>query len=107
MSDTVTVAIIGTCGRTQGDRLEPEIFDFMCRKARTTITDTLGLDPSIVELVSGGAAWADHVAVQLSNEEIVPNLTLHLPVAQRGTTHLLTGTFCTVSSCCTDTSSCS
>jgi len=85
MTDTVTVAIIGTCGRTQGDRLEPETFDFMCSKARTAITDTLGLDPSTVELVSGGAAWADHVAVQLFNEEFVSKLTLHLPVALEAT----------------------
>lgn len=81
MASMATVAIIGTCGRTGGDKLSPTIFNWMYEAARTTITSRFGLSPTNVQVVSGGAAWADHVAVRLFLDDYVPALTLHLPVA--------------------------
>lgn len=67
------VAIIGTAGRhNQHLRLSADIFERMCRRAAELVTP--GDD-----LQSGGAAWADHVAVVLFLAGRARGLTLHLP----------------------------
>ena len=73
------IAVIGTAGRdtydgakVDGSRIQPE--DFAAMKAHVVSKIT----PEVV-LVSGGAAWADHVAVQLFLEGKVSGLILHLP----------------------------
>lgn len=59
-----TVAIIGTAGRNgTHQQLSRNIFTNMVDTAKRIIKEEFKLDPSQVQLVSGGAAWSDHVAV--------------------------------------------
>lgn len=73
------VAIIGTAGR-QDDarRLNGEVFRAMVEDARTRVR---GMGGKNATLVSGGAAYADHIAVRLFLDGEVKGLTLHLPAA--------------------------
>ena len=67
------VAVIGTAGRhDQHLQLSANIFERMCRKA----AEFVGPED---DLQSGGAAWADHVAVVLFLAERARSLTLYLP----------------------------
>lgn len=70
-----TVAIIGTAGRKDDaaklDRRAWEMMLSMAHNAAKRFNATT--------LVSGGAAWADHLAVRLHAEGVAPNLTLHMP----------------------------
>lgn len=81
-----TISIIGTAGRQGAERhLNKTVFSKMVAAAERIITEDWKLDPSQVELVSGGAAWSDHVAVRLWSPGLLlpsgasPRLTLHLP----------------------------
>lgn len=75
------LGIIGTAGRKEdGAKLNKVIYELMCKTTRRIIS---GLEPNILQhevttLVSGGAAYADHVAVTLFTEGVVPNLHLNL-----------------------------
>lgn len=89
----ISVAIVGTAGRGPDLNLlldSKGFYEAMIKKARNCIlafSQLLG-DPE-VELVSGGAAWADHIAVLLFLESVhrpphhedvgVRALKLHLP----------------------------
>ncbi|WP_225784532.1 hypothetical protein [Xenophilus sp. Marseille-Q4582] len=64
------IAIIGTAGR--GTPLTKAHWDFMVATALEVI-------PAGRHVVSGGAAWADHVAVRLLTLGHAGALTLHLP----------------------------
>lgn len=78
MSDRV--AILGTSGRGQdARRMSKDTYDRMLTKARAVMTDQLRVDPHAMTLVSGGSAWAEHVAVQLFLDGTVAGLELHLP----------------------------
>lgn len=66
------IAIIGTAGRDKNYPLSAKHWDFMCN---TVIAE---LEPDD-HLISGGAAWADHVAVWAFRMGIVHSLSLHLP----------------------------
>jgi len=69
------IAIIGTAGRKEDkDRITKEHFIFMVQDAAQRIKDKLE-----VELISGGAAWADHVTVVLFLMSYVEGLTLYFP----------------------------
>lgn len=72
------IAIIGTAGRgSDSDRLLGSDFIRMVGIARDII-------PTITKdscLVSGGAAWADHIAVRLFTEDTNRKLELHIPSA--------------------------
>lgn len=74
------VGIIGTAGR-QGlhEQLDAVLWERMVVAARQIMTRDWQLDLNTVTLVSGGAAWADHVAVRLYRQGHVPQLRLHLP----------------------------
>jgi hypothetical protein len=79
-----TVSIIGTAGRlADGAKMSKELCVKMFKRARTVIADQFGLANSSVALVSGGAAWSDHLAVMLFLNELLTDpyasLTLHLP----------------------------
>jgi len=65
-----TLAVIGTAGRSGG--LLPSHWEFMIRKTREHIQAIVA-----TRLVSGGAAWSDHVAVELHKEGIP--LRIHIP----------------------------
>ena len=76
------VAIIGTAGRINDARnrtLSLKLYQAMIEAAARCIEDTFGLDLRECVLVSGGAAWADHVAVDLFLQKRVRGLTLLLP----------------------------
>lgn len=74
----IRVAIVGTAGRREdGSKMNAELFDTMIETARSTILTRWNLAPDCVCLVSGGAAWSDHVAVRLAPEFAA--LQIHLP----------------------------
>lgn len=67
-------AIIGTAGRSNKELLSPKLWAAMKENAQSNIQD-LGVN----HLVSGGAAWADHLAVWAFNNALCSSLTLCLP----------------------------
>lgn len=66
------IAVIGTAGRDKTLPMTDKHWDFMCETIAAEVKpeDTL---------VSGGAAWADHVAIWAYGTGLVKNLILHLP----------------------------
>jgi len=79
------VAIVGSAGRTDdGPRIaaDPAIWERMLAKARTLvyrIRERGDRPAGDIQLVSGGAAFADHVAVRLFLDGDAGRLKLHLP----------------------------
>jgi len=71
--------IIGTAGRKDdARRLNKEVYSIMYSEAERNVQEfskSFGVDT----LISGGAAWADHLAVRLFLFGVVPKLTLYLP----------------------------
>lgn len=67
MLSNVRVSIVGTAGRdgSEAAALTRTIYEAMTTRARAIIRDEFKLPEERVTLVSGGAAWADHVAVQI------------------------------------------
>ena len=76
--DELTLAIIGTAGRDKTKPMTRSLWDWMVQDA----TERVVFEN---RLVSGGAAWADHLAVALYISGAVDNLTLHLPAPFDGT----------------------
>ena len=77
MSTQKTLAIIGTAGRKDdASRLTLAHYRAMCVLAKQIMADH-----GATKLISGGAAWADHVAVTIALEGAIPlpDLTLYLP----------------------------
>lgn len=66
------LAIIGTAGRDKARPMTAVLWRAMVADAKSRVrsTDTL---------ISGGAAWADHLAVRLYLDGSVQHLVLHLP----------------------------
>jgi hypothetical protein len=77
----INVAIIGTAGRdkTVSKEMTSELFTKMIKKSKDIIENTFHLDPSTVILVSGGAAWSDHIVIKLFMENYISNGLLYLP----------------------------
>jgi hypothetical protein len=76
------IAIIGTAGRgSSSAKMTSALFDAMVVKAKEYVETTCQFNWSNIDLVSGGAAWSDHVAVTLFNQhkEQGTRLTLYLP----------------------------
>lgn len=71
------VAIIGTAGRDKTEVMDKALWEAMLADARRRVT------PEDV-LVSGGAAWADHLAVRLFLDGSVKGLELYLPAPLEG-----------------------
>lgn len=70
------LAIIGTAGRKDdAPKLTRDSFVAMSKATKEVFTK----HDIISWLVSGGAAWADHIAVRAYLKGYVPNLTLHFP----------------------------
>lgn len=81
MDSQTPLAIIGTAGRKEDkDRLTGDHHDKMVDIASKLMIH-LKLDGPNTHLVSGGAAFADHVVVTLGLTGVVPpeNITLYLP----------------------------
>lgn len=71
------IAVIGTAGRDRTKPMTKALWEWMLNSARERI-------PAGHHLVSGGAAWADHLAVMLYLEGHAEALTLHLPAPFNG-----------------------
>jgi len=74
------ITIAGTAGRKEDARLlDAEVYDLMIEKTLETILEASNAKEPIT-LVSGGAAYADHIAVKLylAHPDIF-NLKLYLP----------------------------
>lgn len=66
------IAIVGTAGRDKFRTMDLRLWSWMVNDATVRV-------PRDAHLVSGGAAWADHLAVHLFLSGHVSRLTLHLP----------------------------
>lgn len=89
----VSVAIIGTSGRDKNPGLSTDLLRKMAHRSLQFIRNDLALTGK-VHLISGGAAWADHVAVILYLAW--PNdfsLTLCLPCEFSNGTYLDNGAY--------------
>ncbi|MGC4055616.1 MAG: hypothetical protein QM757_42880 [Paludibaculum sp.] len=80
------LGIIGTAGRKEDlERLNPDMFGRMCEQTELLIRALRSNGETVDGLVSGGAAWADHVAVFLflrGEQSSIPGdltLSLHTP----------------------------
>lgn len=79
----VRVGIIGTAGRKEAAaHLNHAVYVRMLEDARRRIQE-IQPNPELVELVSGGAAWADHLAVVLFLHGVAGHLRLFLPTVLR------------------------
>jgi hypothetical protein len=75
------ISIIGSAGRgSDGAKMTRELYFKMVRDAKEVISQIEDSHED-TSLISGGAAWSDHVAVSLYLMGIVYELTLHLPCA--------------------------
>lgn len=85
------ISIIGSAGRNEdANTLSVEIFNKMYIACKNFIIDVINLNQlsfSDIELVSGGSAWSDHLAVLLFLEYHTKGLllTLHLPTNFKNT----------------------
>ena len=76
----ISLSIVGTAGRKDdANKLNKAHFDAMCLIANGLVDELNENNYPITHLVSGGAAFADHVAVKLFLNKKVPNLRLFLP----------------------------
>jgi hypothetical protein len=83
----ISMAIVGTAGRKDdAAKLGKKSFEAMCLVASGLIDQLAESNYPITHLVSGGAAWADHVAVKLFLDKKVPHLRLFLPAKFEGGT---------------------
>ena len=75
----ITVSIIGTSGRGCLNVMDKKTYKKIIIKAKNIIENHFKLDPKNICLVSGGAAWTDHVVVKLYLDKYVSNALLYLP----------------------------
>lgn len=75
-----SLGIIGTAGRKDDkDKLNISKYQTMVSSSRKLIDNLTASGEKLNTLVSGGAAYADHVAINLFNEKNINNLLLFLP----------------------------
>lgn len=70
------IAIIGTAGRDKTKPMTRALWEWMIQHAKEHV-------PSGAHVVSGGAAWADHLAVELFLRSHANEITLYLPAPFR------------------------
>lgn len=68
------LAIIGTAGRDKTFPMSRTLWDKMVEHTINHVHQN-----QVTHVVSGGAAWADHLAVEMFLKGYVEKLTLHLP----------------------------
>jgi 1-aminocyclopropane-1-carboxylate deaminase/D-cysteine desulfhydrase-like pyridoxal-dependent ACC family enzyme len=74
------IAVIGSAGRNDDIlELNHHLFENMRIKLKSIIEKDLKMSPSDVTLVSGGAAWVDHIAVVEYLSGKYGGLELHFP----------------------------
>ena len=85
----IKIACIGTAGRNEdGNKLTTTVYTQMYGQL---ISDLQIWDGAEIMLVSGGAAYADALAVRAYLDHFVPNLTLHLPAEFKNSKYIETG----------------
>jgi hypothetical protein len=72
------VGVIGTAGRNCLDRLNADVYDKMALDFENILRNIREVENKSIELVSGGAAWVDHLAVRIYLEDIVSVESIHL-----------------------------
>ena len=72
----MTLAVIGTAGRDKSKKMTRDLWIWMLANAQERTEGE--------HLVSGGAAWSDHLAVAMYLTGVVDRLTLHLPAPFSG-----------------------
>lgn len=73
------LSIIGSAGRKDdAPRMTSELYGKMLASASNLVSALKKTEKEVI-LVSGGAAWADHLAVSLFLKEEVARLELHFP----------------------------
>jgi len=78
LDGNITVSIAGTAGRgPDGDKLSFDLYQQM-EDIVFDLIQGIRKDREVI-LISGGAAWSDHLAVSLYLKGVFPNLILHLP----------------------------
>lgn len=88
------ISIIGTSGRGHNSELmDKNLYLSMLQKV-SNIVDSLGIGNECVDLISGGAAWADHLVISLmimnrqnTISENYKSVTLYLPCDWRDGKH--------------------
>lgn len=75
----VRVSVIGSARDKDENVFKVSHWPLMMKSAREIIFQEWDLSPENVILVSGGAAWGDHIAVALHKEFPKTRLELHLP----------------------------
>lgn len=76
----ITVAIIGTAGRKLDIyKMNSEIYNKMIEKTKEIIEKIFRLDPIKIKLISGGAAWSDHIVIDLFLSNYISQSKLYLP----------------------------
>jgi len=77
----IRLAVVGTSGRNPKDaeKLELKHLQWMKDNVRIYIQTVINVETKDIILVSGGSAWADHVAIQLFREGGFGGLELYLP----------------------------
>jgi|SRR5579872_589841 len=90
----IRLAVIGTSGRDPKDsvRLELKHLAWMKENVITYISNVINRPTQDIILVSGGSAWADHVAVQLFREGGFGGLELYLPSEFNTKSHIFKNT---------------
>jgi hypothetical protein len=74
------ITIIGDSGRFNSEKMDRSLYDKMYTKV-DRIMEEYYTEGASLHLVSGGLAWAEHIAVQMFLEGMVDSLTLYFPVA--------------------------
>eukprot|EP01102_Stenamoeba_stenopodia_P017610 TRINITY_DN6342_c0_g1_i1.p1 TRINITY_DN6342_c0_g1~~TRINITY_DN6342_c0_g1_i1.p1 ORF type:complete len:259 (-),score=47.26 TRINITY_DN6342_c0_g1_i1:287-1063(-) len=76
----IRIGIVGTAGRklSGGKPMTKELFQHMLQAVTETI-EGLGSEWNEVHFISGGAAWADHLAVVLFLEKQAAGLKIYIP----------------------------
>lgn len=72
------VSIIGTASE-KGGKLSKRKWRKMIKECEKYITENITDDWSNIKLISGGAAWCDHIAVYLYKKHPESKLVLHIP----------------------------
>ncbi len=77
----ITVSIIGSAGRNNIIyKLSKDIYGKMIKESKDIINEIKRVNSTNdIILVSGGAAFSDHIAVDLFLSKFVDKLTLHIP----------------------------
>lgn len=78
-TNSLRIAIVGTAGRDKNNPLNRTHWDNMTGRTEAYIQELRDQGHEHITVISGGAAWADHVAVYLAYENLIDAIELYLP----------------------------